>query len=110
MAAAEYALVFELTKDTPYLALKGELRDICYGDFGENLSRYNGTANCIWTLDSKTNNWDFNSLVVNRVHLSCDTKVQQSVMTWSNGNIFRVTGHLCGEFIGHRWIPRTKAS
>ena len=31
-------------------------------------------------------------------------------MTSSNGNIFRVTGHLCGEFIGHRWIPITKAS
>ena len=26
------------------------------------------------------------------------------------GNIFRVTGSLCGEFTGHRWIPRTKAS
>ena len=24
----------------------------------------------------------------------------------SNGNIFRVTGHLCGEFPGDRWIPR----
>ena len=32
------------------------------------------------------------------------------MMTSSNGNIFRVTGHLCGEFIGPRWIPRTKAS
>ena len=32
------------------------------------------------------------------------------MMTLSNGNIFRVTGHLCGEFTGHRWIPRTKAS
>ena len=30
--------------------------------------------------------------------------------TSSNGNIFHVTGHLCGEFTGHRWIPRTKAS
>ena len=30
--------------------------------------------------------------------------------TSSNGNIFRVTGHLCGEFTGPRWIPRTKAS
>ena len=29
-------------------------------------------------------------------------------MTSSNGNIFRVTGPLCGEFTGHRWIPRTK--
>ena len=26
-------------------------------------------------------------------------------MTSSNGNIFRVTGYLCGEFTGHRWIP-----
>ena len=32
------------------------------------------------------------------------------IMTSSNGNIFRVTGLLCGEFTGHRWIPRTKAS
>ena len=26
-------------------------------------------------------------------------------MTSSNGNIFCVTGHLCREFTGHRWIP-----
>ena len=32
------------------------------------------------------------------------------MMTSSNGNTFRVTGHLCGEFTGHRWIPGTKAS
>ena len=31
-------------------------------------------------------------------------------MTSSNGNIFRVTGRLWGEFTGHRWIPLTKAS
>ena len=31
-------------------------------------------------------------------------------MTPSNRNIFRVTGPLCGEFTGHRWIPLTKAS
>ena len=31
-------------------------------------------------------------------------------MTSSNGNIFRVTGHLCGEFTSHRWIPLTKAN
>ena len=33
-----------------------------------------------------------------------------SMMTSSNGTIFRVTGHLCGEFTGPRWIPHTKAS
>ena len=32
------------------------------------------------------------------------------MMTSSNGSIFRVTGPLCGEFTGSRWIPRTKAS
>ena len=32
------------------------------------------------------------------------------MMTSSNGNIFRVTGPLCEEFTGHRWIPFTKAS
>ena len=30
------------------------------------------------------------------------------MMTSSNGNTFRVTGHLCGEFTGHRWIPHTR--
>ena len=28
----------------------------------------------------------------------------------SNGDIFRITGPLCGEFIGPRWIPLTQAS
>ena len=30
------------------------------------------------------------------------------MMTSSNENIFRVTGPLCGEFTGHRWVPLTK--
>ena len=33
-----------------------------------------------------------------------------NMTTSSNGNIFRVTGPLWGEFTGHRWIPLTKAS
>ena len=32
------------------------------------------------------------------------------MMTSSNGNIFRVTGPLCEEFTGPRWIPHAKAS
>ena len=32
------------------------------------------------------------------------------LMTSSNGIIFCVTGPLCGEFTGQRWIPRTKVS
>ena len=33
-----------------------------------------------------------------------------SMMMSSNGNIFRVTGYLCGECTGPRWIPGTEAS
>ena len=36
--------------------------------------------------------------------------VRCNMMTSSNGNFFRVTGHLCGEFTGPRWIHHTKAS
>ena len=43
-------------------------------------------------------------------HLVCYKNPCYFMMTSSNGNIFRVTGHLCGEFTGHRWIPHTKAS
>ena len=38
----------------------------------------------------------------------CEAKL--IMMTSSNGNIFRVTGHLCGKFTGPRWISRTMAS
>ena len=31
------------------------------------------------------------------------------MMTSSNGNIFRVTGPLCGEFTSHQWMPHTNA-
>ena len=62
--------LFELTKDTSYFSLTGEL---C-GAYDEELGEI------------------------------------KSMMTSSNGNIFHVTGHLCGEFTGHRWIPRTKAN
>ena len=37
-------------------------------------------------------------------------QLEHVMMTSSNGNIFRVTGPLCGEFTGQRWIPLTKAS
>ena len=31
--------------------------------------------------------------------------IKKNMMTSSNGKIFRVTSHLCGEFTGHRCIP-----
>ena len=42
--------------------------------------------------------------------VSRDALMGQGMMTSLNGNIFRVTGPLCGEFTFHRWIPHTKAS
>ena len=36
--------------------------------------------------------------------------VHYAMMTSSIWNIIRVTGLLCGEFTGHRWIPLTRAS
>ena len=51
---------------------------------------------------------------VERISMSCHrhgiSNNSSPMMTSSNGNIFRVTGHLCGEFTGPRWIPHTKAS
>ena len=44
------------------------------------------------------------------VHVMCRQATSHYMMTSPNGNIFRVTGHLCGEFTGHRWIPLTKSS
>ena len=35
---------FELTKDNPYLALKGELWHVFYEDISENRPHYDGTA------------------------------------------------------------------
>ena len=43
-------------------------------------------------------------------HFDMEVHVDYTMMTSSNGNIFRFTGHLCGEFTVDRWIPRTKAS
>ena len=44
------------------------------------------------------------------IHVWLVPPPKQIMMSSSNGSIFRVTGPLCGEFTGHRWIPRTKAS
>ena len=43
-----------------------------------------------------------NSKWIPRIHLPI------LMMMSSNGNLFRVTGPLCGEFTGHRWIPLMK--
>ena len=46
----------------------------------------------------------------NKFSASLATSNSEDMMTSSNETIFRVTGLLCREFTGLRWIPRTKAS
>ena len=44
--------------------------------------------------------WGNNAISDRRI-----AQFKRRIMTSSNGNIFRVTGPLCGEFTGHWWIP-----
>ena len=46
------------------------------------------------------------SITARALMILCYLIIVRNMMTSSNGNIFRVTGPLCGEFTGHRWIPR----
>ena len=63
---------------------------------------------CTNHFDKKKSNSINDNIVDNNSHFNNDTN--NNMMTSSNGNIFRVTGPLCGEFTGDRWIPHTKAS
>ena len=54
-----------------------------------------------YLIDYSTFNAFYRSLIV---------IITVSIMTSSNGNIFHVTGPLCGEFTGHWWFPNSKAS
>ena len=58
--------------------------------------------------------YDFHRMYVSSVLVAFKSDlvslIIEHMMTSSNGNIFRVTGPWCWEFIGHRWIPHTKAN
>ena len=79
-----------------------KINNIDYNTFAihNNVSNYINDADMLllllvlrWVITSHINQWAW-----------------LPMMTSSNGNIFRVTGPLCGEFTGDRWLPRTKAS
>ena len=62
-------------------------------------------------------NYLFKSFAISKLHIIApilemphNGSEMWNIMTSSNGNIFSVAGHFNGEFPGHRWIPRTKAS
>ena len=50
-------------------------------------------------------------MIYNRIHHPNEMRPNSHpesaliMMTLSNGNIIRVTGHLCGKFTGPRWFP-----
>ena len=120
-----------------YLSIPG-LKLICFSKRGPGNACYDHKNNrtqttcylpalvtCVWPLYLITF-----SVVREFTYIRCSGKLQCSFsMMWKQrcngwliradgytwwrhqmGNIFRVTGHLCGEFTGYRWIPRTKAS
>ena len=58
-----------------------------------------GVNNLRWQTSS-VRCWEMFSSMLRSFHM----------MTSSNGNNFRVTSFLCGQFTGHRWISRTKTS
>ena len=54
-------------------------------------------------------------VIFERLCMWCETSIyiissglvfECSMMTSSNGNLLRVTGPVCGEFTGHRWIEQ----
>ena len=78
-------LLFSLLHDTELWYTISEIQEICLFDAPLNI------------LISLRHLWYISWLLVHMI-------------ASSNGNIFRVTGPLCGEFASHRWIPLPKAS
>ena len=56
----------------------------------QNCSQMNATVHHQWKVNTvSVNGWGFQVKAIT---------LANAMMTSSNGNIFRVTGHLCGEF------------
>ena len=70
-----------------------------------------------WTMLCYEIEHFFRGLIIRRIFHKCQSfskhisfQLVMCMMTLSNGNIFHLTGPLCGEFTAHQWIPLTKAS
>ena len=64
-----------------------------------------------WLDDEKKKYAKYKSMEIylSTIYLHNNSMMPDGVIK-TNGNIFRVTGHLCWELTGHRWILHTKAS
>ena len=104
-SSASLAFVWGIHRDRLIPRTKGQLRRKCFHLMTS--SRGFWFLSPIWSSP-------FWCYLVRAVTLFClsfnVSKSHTTMMTSSNGNISRVTGPLCGEFAGHRWIPLTKAS
>ena len=90
---------------------KIHLPDTCDDAILDTLEEYNRWDKAGYTVYNRVRlklNNDVSSLIARA--LGWTPLDIDDMMTSSKGNIFRVTGPLCGEFTGHRWIPLTKAS
>ena len=97
-------LLQSCTKPSIYRCLLINIENILVGirrSYDSLFSRVGFPILLRWNLYIKVGPW---LPITNTIHWS------NNMMTSSNGNIFRVTDHLCGEFTGPRWILRTKAS
>ena len=54
--------------------------------------------------------WNKNLTTWSKISNCLNVIYTYNIMTSSNGKNFRVTGHLCGEFTCHQWIPHKNAS
>ena len=85
----------------------GIINDMCYS-MGCVLGKNLGYFGMKWSNFAATYDQFPHRMVVGTLTGCLILALPSHMMTSSNGSIFRVTGHLCGEFTGHRWIPRTK--
>ena len=93
----------------PSLALTGELW-VSFVSYLEKIARDISGALCIVCtnilLHYQSNDCNATDIRIRSQKMT----FTGTMMTSSNGSIFRVTGHSCGEFTCHRWSPLTKAS
>ena len=82
----------------------------CFSSFSKLYFLASVTNNeCRFRTECLVLNWTCHNQLQDQCH-QLSWFIAAAMMTSSNGNIFRVTGPLCGEFTGLRWIPLTKAS
>ena len=109
--------------------LLGEMKNCCNTFYSDYIYIFECFAVChafafVWIYHAKNNplqkppEWSYSKwishneafLIYSNNHTKAIININIYMMTSPNGNIFRVTGHLCGEFTGPRRITRTKAS